>query len=64
MTLLFGLAWVKQKHKGFDRVGHDLHPHWEKAGSKPGLLLKRNPTALIDQPTAGGLAEEHCRAIF
>lgn len=62
MTLLFGLASVKHKQKGFDRVGRDLHLHWEEARPKS-ELLKRNPTALIDQSAAGGLAVEHCRAL-
>lgn len=63
MTLLFGLACVKHKQKGLDRMGRDLHPHWKEAGTKP-ELLKRNPTVLIDHPAAGGLAEEHCLALL
>lgn len=63
MTLLFGLACVKHKQKGFDRVGRDLHLYLEEAGTKP-ELLKRNPAVLIDQPAAGGLAVEHCRALL
>ncbi|GAA6070261.1 uncharacterized [Tachysurus ichikawai] len=63
MTLLFGLACVKHKQKGFDQVGRDLHPHWVESGTNP-ELLKRNPTALIDQPAAGGLAVGHCRALL
>lgn len=51
MTLLFKLACVKHKQKVFDRVGHDLQPHWEKAETKP-EVLKRNPLALIDQQAA------------